>query len=213
MSNDGDTLSLAPVPASMFSNATIKTIRGGTFVAAKKFVNIQAKEHQTGIWITHYTTNTCSYLVVPALQILHQHVAHGAFHDAAERGDPPKCYPHTREAILKNIMAWVEKCPENMALFFLWVYGPAGAGKSAIAQTIAEWCVKANVLAASFFFSRTAAGRNDNSRLVTTLAWQLIYSIFEIHQHVLAFLEHDPTFVSRAPAAQMKALIIDPLNM
>ena len=148
-----------------------------------------------------------------ALQILHQHVALGAFHDAAERFDPPKCYLHTREAILKKVMAWVEQRADNLALFFLWVYGPAGAGKSAIAQTIAEMCVEAKLLAASFFFSRTAAGRNDNSRLVATLTWQLIQSIPEIREHVLALLERDPTIVSRAPAAQMKALIVDPLNM
>ena len=110
-------------------------------------------------------------------------------------------------------MVWVEQRPENLALFFLWVYGPAGAGKSAIAQTIAELCVEAKLLAASFFFSRTSAGRNDNSRLVATLTWQLIQSIPEIREHVLALLERDPTIVSRAPAAQMKALIVDPLNM
>jgi hypothetical protein len=110
-------------------------------------------------------------------------------------------------------MAWVEQRPENLTLFFLWVYGPAGAGKSAIAQTIAELCVEANLLAASFFFSRTAAGRNDNSRLVATLTWQLIQSIPEIREHVLALIERDPTIVSRAPATQMKVFIVDPLNM
>jgi hypothetical protein len=100
-----------------------------------------------------------------------------------------------------------------MALFFSWVYGPAGAGKSAIAQTIAELCAKANLLAASFFFSRTAAGRSDSSRLVVTLACQLIDSIPEIREDVLTVLERNPTIISRAPATQMKALIIDPLNM
>ena len=93
-------------------------------------------------------------------------------------------------------MAWVEQRPENLDLFFLWVYGPAGAGKSAIAQTIAELCEEAKLLAASFFFSRTAAGRSDNSRLVATLTWQLIQSIPEIREHVLALLERDSTIVS-----------------
>jgi len=110
-------------------------------------------------------------------------------------------------------MVWVEQCPDNLALFFLWMYGPAGAGKTAIAQTIAELCAEANLLAASFFFSRTAAGRNDNSRLVATLTWQLIQSIPEIREHVLTLLERDPSIVSRAPATQMRTLIIDPLNM
>jgi len=110
-------------------------------------------------------------------------------------------------------MGWIERGPENLAHFILWVYGPAGAGKTAIAQTIAELCVKLNLLAASFFFSRTAAGRNDISGLVATLTWQLIQSIPEMREYVLTLLERDPTIVSRTPATQMKALIIDPLNM
>ena len=166
------------------------------------------------VWVTYiYLTNELTFHGIPVLEILRKHVALGAFHNAAERFDPPKCYPQTREAILKKIMDWVEQRTENLALFFLWVYGPAGAGKSAIAQTIAELCVEANLLAASFFFSRTAVGRNDNSCLVSTLTWQLIQSIPEIREYVLALLERDPTIVSRAPATQMKALIVDPLNM
>ena len=90
------------------------------------------------------------------------------------------------------------------------MYGPAGAGKSAIAQSIAELCEA--LLAASFFFSRTAAGRNDNSRLVSTIVWQLIQAIPEIRETVLSSLELDPTILSRTPAVQMQSLIVDPLN-
>ena len=32
-----------------------------------------------------------------------------AFHNSLERGDPPKCLKHTREAILDMIMDWVRK--------------------------------------------------------------------------------------------------------
>ena len=43
-------VSLAHVPT-MFPNSTIKTIEGGTFVAAEQYLNynIQAKEHQAGM--------------------------------------------------------------------------------------------------------------------------------------------------------------------
>jgi len=49
ISNDGG-VSLAPV-TTMFPNSTIKTIDGGTFVAAEQYLNynIQAKEHQAGM--------------------------------------------------------------------------------------------------------------------------------------------------------------------
>lgn len=77
-----------------------------------------------------------------------------------------------------RLKAWVNQRPENGDFLVLWMYGPAGAGKSAIAQSIAELCEA--LLAASFFFSRTAAGRSDSSRLVATIVWQLILSVPEI---------------------------------
>ena len=145
------------------------------------------------------------------LDLLSQHIAPGAIHNSAERYDPPKCLPRTREAILRKIMAWVEMRAENMELF-LWLYGSAGTGKSAIAQTIAEICEQAGLLAASFFFSRTAAGRNDMSRLVSTIVYQLIQTIPEIGDRVLTLLGKNPHILSRAPSSQMRILVIDPLN-
>jgi len=142
--------------------------------------------------------------------LLHQYIAPGAFHNSDERYDPPKCHPHTRKAVLKKIMDWV-KDPNKVALF-LWLYGPAGAGKSAIAQTIAELLEELGLLAAAFFFSRNAAGRSDKTRLVPTLVYQLIKSIPEIRAHVLEALEQDPALFSCSIDAQIQALIVKPLN-
>jgi hypothetical protein len=103
------------------------------------------------------------------------------------------------------------KDADKIALF-LWLYGPAGAGKSAIAQTIAELLENAGLLAATFFFSRNAAGRNDKTPLVATLVYQLIISIPEIRAHVLEALDRDPAVFSRSIEAQSQALIIKPLN-
>ena len=146
------------------------------------------------------------------LDLLEKHIARNAFHKSAQRAEAPRCHPETRQAIQEKIMEWVNKKPENFGLLVLWLYGPAGAGKSAIAQTIAELCEKLGLLAASFFFSRTTEGCNDSSRLVPTLVWQLIHLIPEIREAVLASLERDSTILSHTPEAQMKALIIDPLN-
>jgi cytidylate kinase len=76
----------------------------------------------------------------------------------------------------------------------MWLYGPAGAGKSAIAQSIAALCQQANLLAASFFFSRTAGGRNDESRLIPTLVmvYQLCLSMPAIQKYVANTIEQDP---------------------
>jgi hypothetical protein len=144
------------------------------------------------------------------MELLQQHIAPGAFHNSDERYDPPKCHPHTREAVVQKIMNWV-KDADKVALI-LWLYGPAGAGKSAIAQTIAELLEEAGLLAAAFFFSRNAAGRDDKTPLVATLVYQLIISIPEIRPHVLEALEQDPALFSRSIEAQIQVLIVKPLN-
>jgi hypothetical protein len=144
------------------------------------------------------------------MELLQQHIAPGAFHNSDERYDPPKCHPHTREAVLKKIMDWV-KDADKVALF-LWLYGPAGSGKSAIAQTIAELLEKVGLLAAAFFFSRNATGRDDKTPLVATLVYQLVKSIPEIRAHVLEALEGDPALFACSIEAQIEALIVKPLN-
>ena len=144
------------------------------------------------------------------MELLQPHITPGAFHNSDERYDPPKCHPHTRRAVLKKIMDWV-KDPNKVALI-LWLYGPAGSGKSAIAQTIAELLEEAGLLAAAFFFSRNAAGRDNKTPLVATLVYQLVKSIPEIRVHVLEAVEQDPALFSCSIQAQIQALIIKPLN-
>jgi hypothetical protein len=64
---------------------------------------------------------------------------------------------------------------------FLWLYGPAGPGKLAIEQTVAELCYQMNVLAAIFFFSRGSVnGRNRKTFLITIIVYQLFVSVPEI---------------------------------
>ena len=144
------------------------------------------------------------------MELLQRHIAPGAFHNSDERYDLPKCHPHTRKAVLKKIKDWVKDA--NKVALFLWLCGPAGAGKSAITQTIAEILEKAGLLAAAFFFSRNAAGRDDKTLLVATLVYQLVKSIPEIRAHVLEAVEGDPALFSCSIEAQVHALIVKPLN-
>jgi len=141
---------------------------------------------------------------------LRKNVASGAFHNSAERFDPPKCHPHTREAVLKEIMDWVRETDKQQLL--LWLYGPAGAGKSSIAHTIAEMCKEAGLLAADFFFSRTASERNHDRYLIATIVYQLTLSIPELRREVASAVEHDPLIFSRSISAQVQALIIEPFS-
>ncbi|KAF8987844.1 hypothetical protein BDQ17DRAFT_1258173, partial [Cyathus striatus] len=86
----------------------------------------------------------------------------------------PKCHPETRTAVINDIMSWVDS--KNSKEKIMWLRGPAGAGKSTIAQTVAEKCDKENKLVSSFFFSRSA-GRDDGHKLVPTIASEMMIAI------------------------------------
>ncbi|KAF8956624.1 hypothetical protein BDZ97DRAFT_158260 [Flammula alnicola] len=181
----------------MFSHANKPTIEGGTFSVVHGDAHFHSHPLDT-------------HAMERGLDTLRQHIAPGAFHNSDERYDPPKCHLRTRQAVLGKIMDWIQD-PENLRLF-LWLYGPAGAGKSAISQTIAEMCQAAGLLVASFFFSRTAVGRNDRTYLISTLSYQLMLSIPEASDQILAVVERDPSIFTRSLEAQIFALIIDPLK-
>jgi RecA/RadA recombinase len=108
-------------------------------------------------------------------------------------------------------MQWI-KDPGVREQFITWLYGPAGSGKTAIAQSIAEACEEEGLLAASFFFGRLANGRNTLAHFVATLAYQLSRSIPEMGDPLLMAIEKDPSIFSRSLPTQMRVLIIEPLK-
>jgi hypothetical protein len=93
----------------------------------------------------------------------------------------PLCYPKAQENALKIITEWIND--SNSRQRIMWLIGPAG--KSAVAQTIAER-YKDSQLAASFFFLRNDPDHGVADRLFTTLAWQLGASI----PATLPYIEH-----------------------
>ena len=145
----------------------------------------------------------------PALKRLFKHIAPGALHDSAERRDPPKCHPHTREAIQREILTWAQN-PYNHHLL-MWIYGPAGSGKSAIMQTISERCEELDILGGSFFFLHTAERRNVGDFLIPTLAYQLAKTIPRFEDLLMDTILENPAVFSKHMASQMKALILDPM--
>ncbi|KAF8813230.1 hypothetical protein BYT27DRAFT_6380376 [Phlegmacium glaucopus] len=143
------------------------------------------------------------------IDVLCKHIAPGAFHNSDERYDPPKCHPQTRVAVIQAIIDWIEDGQKTS--FIKWLNGPAGAGKSAIAQEIAELYHKSGRLAASFFWSRNVTGRNNEKRLVASLACQLLIAIPKMRGYVEKVLENDPSLLSRSLATQMQSLVVEPL--
>ncbi|PPQ94569.1 hypothetical protein CVT25_011516 [Psilocybe cyanescens] len=144
---------------------------------------------------------------------LQEHVAHGAFHDSGERFDPPKCHHNTRVAIIKRITDWISGLNEDTReALIMWLYGAAGAGKSAIAQTIAEILDGQHFVLASFFFWRNDPQRGTAKLLVTTLAYQLAVKLSPVFRERLCqAFENDPLITTRSLEAQFKALVREPL--
>lgn len=115
-------------------------------------------------------------------------VATGAAYDAEERRPAPRCHPGTRLETLQEIEDWFHDDTTSVC----WLHGPAGAGKSAVAQTISETFAERGLLASSFFFSRSAAGdRSTMKFLFPTLVDQIARSSADMLSNVENILRND----------------------
>ncbi|KIL62486.1 hypothetical protein M378DRAFT_28954, partial [Amanita muscaria Koide BX008] len=124
--------------------------------------------------------------------------------------DPERiCHPGTRQNVLRRMKDWFDDPNSTERIF--WVHGPAGAGKSAIAQTIAQSCGRQKA-AATFFFFRSDATRNDGNMLFPTLAYQLAFSIPAIKDHIAQSLHERPDLPTKSVETQFEHLIALPFR-
>ncbi|PPQ89427.1 hypothetical protein CVT25_002441 [Psilocybe cyanescens] len=173
----------------MFRNSNNVLINGGTFIEHNENHRAQSSE---------------------AIKQLLEASSLGALHNSGDRFDPPKCHPNTRTTVLQKLMDWfIGKFGWDN--FMIWLYGPAGVGKSAIAQTFAELCAAKNRLLASFFFSRSDIRRNNEKTVVATLAYQLWLHIPESRLIIEAVINNNPAIFRLNFNTQFDTLILDPL--
>ncbi|KAM6496427.1 hypothetical protein JOM56_009133 [Amanita muscaria] len=158
--------------------------------------------------VTNINNNT-NYGGAHGLERMETFVSFAAHHNSAEQDPDRRCHPGTRKFILECIQNWIDNpsAPERIA----WLHGPAGAGKSAIAQTIAHSNMKEKV-AATFFFYRSDPSRNDGNRLFTTLAWQLAFSIPAVKPFIVDALEKQPNLPRTNVETQFDQLIVRPFQ-
>ncbi|KAF8993172.1 hypothetical protein BDQ17DRAFT_1368613 [Cyathus striatus] len=109
-------------------------------------------------------------------------------------------------------MSWVNA--KDIQEKMVWMSGPAGAGKSSIAQTVAERCHEENKLVSSFFFSRTATGtgRDDGTKFVPTIAYQMTASIPSVKNLVLGVIEENEAILTYTMEDQIRDLVMRPLK-
>lgn len=152
---------------------------------------------------------------------LEPYISHGAAHNSDERCDAPKCEPETRVAVQEDIFSWMidsdrpagDGKPRPKVL---WLSGPAGSGKTAIAGSIAETLKDSGFLAASFFFSffSGAADRRLKRCLVATLACHLAEhdALAEYKAQLLKSIERQPGVFRKRLKEQAEVLILKPLR-
>ena len=134
-----------------------------------------------------------------------------AIHDSGERYPAPNCHPDTRKAVRQIILDWIHS--ECSASSFFWLYGPAGAGKTAILQAIAEFLCSLSEsdqnFGGSFFFSRGKNGRDRGDFLFATIAYQLALKVPGLREHVNRIMESNPTLHTKSMDVQLQTLIVD----
>ena len=147
------------------------------------------------------------------LYFLGENAAIGAIYNSLERQqlDAPKCHPKTCTAVINRIIDWLKGDIDYEALL-LWLYGAAGAGKSAIAHSVAEICEKHGWLLATFFFWKTAVERSNITRFVATIAYQISRAIPASRSHIEAAVDADPMIFYQSIDTQLAKLIIEPLR-
>ncbi|KAJ7911970.1 hypothetical protein B0H13DRAFT_1614064 [Mycena leptocephala] len=174
-------------------------------------------------------------VTIVGLHILHRVSAAEAFHDPADSYDQPRCHPETRVEMQDKLCNWchngewpmkdaerdsdmgsssreseagtTDSYPEPT---ILWVHGPAGAGKSAIMQTLSQRLENAGRLGGTFFFKRGHPTRGNAKVLFTTIALQLAVNSPQLEPRISQVVEKNPTLVGRSIGVQLQELILNP---
>ncbi|KAF5329695.1 hypothetical protein D9619_009225 [Psilocybe cf. subviscida] len=149
--------------------------------------------------------------VSDSLKALYERVAPNAILNAGGRADEVKCYPGTREEIIDLTERWMEG-REGVGHGMMWLSGPAGAGKSAIVQTIAERCKERGIQAANFFFFRSDPTRSTARPLVATLLYQIFEFFPAAKQSVATALSNRPLLFDTSIQDQFNRPLSPALN-
>ncbi|KAF9446033.1 hypothetical protein P691DRAFT_761988 [Macrolepiota fuliginosa MF-IS2] len=131
--------------------------------------------------------------------------------DSSAREYAAKCYPGTRAQRIQEFVSWASAFISHQDRRFrmTWMSGPAGVGKSALAQTCAE-TLGDDAMGAAFFFS-CYNRRDDPSRLVPTIAYQIAMKIKPVATILDEKIREDPSLLSKTIQVQFRELVVAPL--
>ncbi|KAJ3573812.1 hypothetical protein NP233_g2183 [Leucocoprinus birnbaumii] len=145
------------------------------------------------------------------LEKLLNHSMPDAFHDSAARDPPPRCHLGTRKDYVARVTDWAlgNVDPEKPVL---WLHGPFGIGKTAVAQTSAEGLRAKGKLLATLFFSRSNANRNNPLQVFTSFAYHIATQCATFATIIDARIRKDPAITTKSLAVQFEELLVIPLS-
>ena len=150
---------------------------------------------------------------VLGIDILYEASDPGAVFDSQDHYDR-RCFPGTREQYIADITNWVTESANSPSSIY-WMRGPAGVGKSAIAQTCAEKLKETGHLGAAFFFTvnkRSNPLRSNPLRLFTSIAYQLTTALPDYRAAVDDRISKDKSLVEKKMPSQFGSLIVEPIQ-
>ncbi|KAJ7617903.1 hypothetical protein FB45DRAFT_216065 [Roridomyces roridus] len=160
--------------------------------------------------MVHISTPNVNHIYqATGLDTLHPHVALEAIYDSAESFPQPRCHPETRIDLLNDLLHRLDD-PDTRVV---WLHGPAGAGKSAVMQTLSQRLEDAGRLGGSYFFKRGHSTRSNGRVLFATLAYQLAIFETSLKSPISSMVEANPTLVSASIASQLQDLITEPCRL
>ncbi|KAJ3575606.1 hypothetical protein NP233_g992 [Leucocoprinus birnbaumii] len=123
-----------------------------------------------------------------------KHTIPGAELDSSARDPPPRCHPGTRQGTIGRMQLWLRNLDHSKKRW-LWLVGPAGVGKSAIMQSIAELEVES---------------QNDLSKVFTTVGYQLAVQHSAYRDYMRAKIDANPKLFGKALDKQFVDFIVEP---
>ncbi|KAF8604730.1 hypothetical protein BDV93DRAFT_471203, partial [Ceratobasidium sp. AG-I] len=120
------------------------------------------------------------------------------------------CLPDTRVKVLDDIFAWINEPKVTTGAQIYLLTAVAGAGKSTIAHTVAQYYADRGELLSSFFFDRESEGRNTPTALFTTMAADLSRVSAQLADRITAAIENERGLPQARLSRQFQELVLKP---
>ncbi|KAF5327736.1 hypothetical protein D9619_005146 [Psilocybe cf. subviscida] len=153
-------------------------------------------------------SNAQSRAIERGFKLLCDNTAPSARYGSGESFTGPQCHPGTRIAVQDYIFKWLDDPDGQIAM---WMNGPVGIGKSAIAQTVAHLAAERGQLSSAFFFFRSDDSRNTVKYLVPTLAYEMTQRMPHTLDRVCQTIAANPHLFSSPLDYQISSTLLRPL--